>query len=126
MYSVQITMKIFIHFVKKKRKKRWEKTILKKRVCTGWKCSWKYLLNCEGHCFDFRKTIHWRQKMSLKKKEMSLHFVTYTQYHFNVQNVSKLMCLHQNNIFFIDFSAVSVHLSQIVTCTRAILCILLN
>lgn len=30
------------------------------------------------------------------------------------------------DIFFIDFTAISVHLSQIVMCTKAILCILLN
>lgn len=55
---------------------------------------------------------------------MSLHIIT-------IHNI--IICVNVPNLdvftskhIFIDFPAISVHLSQIVTCTKAILCILLN
>lgn len=57
---------------------------------------------------------------------MSLHITTIHNIIICV-NVSNLdVFTSKNDIFFIDFTAISVHLSQIVTCTKAILCILLN
>lgn len=57
---------------------------------------------------------------------MSLHITT-------IHNI--IMCVNVSNLdvftlkkrhIFIGFTAISVHLSQIVMCTKAILCILLN
>lgn len=57
---------------------------------------------------------------------MSLHITTIHNIIICV-NVSNLdVFTSKNDIFFIDFTAISVHLSQIVMCTKAILCILLN
>lgn len=57
---------------------------------------------------------------------MSLHITT-------IHNI--IMCVNVSNLdvftlknkhIFIGFTAIYVHLSQIVMCTKAILCILLN
>lgn len=58
-------------------------------------------------------------------QKMSLHIIT-------IHNI--IMCVNVSNLdvftlkkeIFIGFTAISVHLSQIVMCTKAILCILLN
>lgn len=101
MYSVQITMKIFIHFVKKN---KGGKTLIseKKEGAHRMKMQLKIFIKLQRTLFRFSINNDDKKKKILKK-EMSLHIVTYTQYHFNVQNVSNLMCLHQNNIFLLIF-----------------------
>lgn len=79
------------------------KNNLKKEGVHRMKMQLKIFIKLQRTLFRFQKNNTLMTKNEFKKKEMSLHFVTYTQYHFNVQNVSKLMCLHQNNIFLLIF-----------------------
>lgn len=80
MYSVQILTKIFIPFLKKK--KKWES---EKEKCSDaetesavvndmiWYMIW-YLLHCKGHWFEFWEKKNKNVKKGEKKeKEMSLH-----------------------------------------------------
>ncbi len=63
----------------------------------------KIFIELQRTLFRFQKYNTLATKKRILKKEMSLHIVTYTQCHFNVQNVSNLMCLHQNYIFLLIF-----------------------
>lgn len=59
---------------------------------------------------------------------MSLHITTIHNIIMcvNVSNLDVFTLKKKTKHIFIGFTAISVHLSQIVMCTKAILCILLN
>lgn len=68
MYIVQITMKIFIHFVKKKRKKKVGKNNLKKEGVHRMKMQLKIFIKLQRTLFRFQKNNTLTTKNEFKKK----------------------------------------------------------
>lgn len=84
MYSVQLLTKIFIPFLKKK-KKKWKS---EKEKCTDAENAVVNDIYCTAKDTGLNSEKTNVKKGKKKKRKCPFTFVTSSQYHFNVRNVS--------------------------------------